>query len=566
MASSWYQHVSSSNNATNIHEPLFNPTPSLLVFVPFLGLHVRATADTILYERLAFQAWQRLAHEAYAQNASVRLFGLVESAKQCDAFVDLASSTDGMPVNFFTCLFLPPRCLHPDYDNLPMVDCLFDVAKIHALPSELLLYSNGDITFAGDLLGALSSIMIQIQEEALVVRNQTKLVMVGRRTDVPIPPHFGNNDGTLDGLFQAATRTGTLHQDSGVDYFAFSQSAFPPSSSSSSSSPFPPFLVGRYRWDNALLASFLLDPEVITIDMTASVLAIHPGVHQVSDADHHLQRLGAPYNEQLAHRHYGYGYTLGRIDNTDWFLQLDAARPGQYTTVSRQSKPDDDLLCALSRVKKLSAKTDVIGNEEHLLGFLLLVTVTTPYEIPLAAAWARRHHTPCLGEPPGFLFLTRDENTYLELSLHAPNAAILDEKASQTRCLAEEEEEEQGVVRPLCWSTFDRLLHYKVATAIVGISHAESMSGLDLENSHDSWISRLMAELTQGHCVIVVPDTMQGHGQEKFMAIKPTAAAMTFWDEYRDKSHILGHRRVAIASSDSPLLDNGTICFLCGKH
>jgi hypothetical protein len=528
---SWRDFIS-LNNESRVQPP---PASNLLVFVPFLGSHIRATAETIFYERLAFQAWQRVAHKAQAANDSVRLLALVESVSQCDVFTNLASSNEAS-INFFSCHALPSHCLHPHYDNLPMINCLFDVAKTYAQPSELLLYSNGDITFSTDLLGALSSAM---QEATSLVHTKSKeLVMVGRRTDVPIPLNFRCH-GTLDGLLQMARRAGTLHQDSGVDYFVFTQSAFP---SSFLSTTFPPFLVGRYRWDNALLASFLHDPDVVTIDMTASVQVMHPSVQQASDTDHHhLQRLGASYNEQLAHQYYGYGYTLGRIDNTELVMEADLACPGRYSTVLRKNRPDDDLLLALGRAKVIPRRKR--HGEEHSLSFLLLITVA-PEEISIAVAWSR-YHASSIGEAPGFLFLTRDEDTYLGLSLHVPNAVLADEKVF-FRGLEE-------LPQFLRWDTFDRLLHYQLMIGIVGASHATI--GCDGAQENDqSWFEQLLSRVAAGNCEIIVSDNKSGREEETFLAIRPTAKAMAFWDLYKN------HHSVNNALLDSHFPSQSLCC------
>jgi hypothetical protein len=67
-------------------------------------------------------------------------------------------------------------------------------------------------------------------------------------------------------LRREARKRGKRHSAMGVDFFVFSPPAFP--------DDFPPYLVGRWRWDNALLARLLLDPDVPTVDASRAITAV----------------------------------------------------------------------------------------------------------------------------------------------------------------------------------------------------------------------------------------------------------------------------------------------------
>jgi hypothetical protein len=91
----------------------------------------------------------------------------------------------------------------------------------------------------------------------------------------------------------------------------FPHAAFPPD--------FPPFLFGRFRWDN-VLALELLSSGLPVIDASDSVACIHPGYTKNASNPNHILRLGATINTALAKAHSGDAHLLGRIDNAPWRL------------------------------------------------------------------------------------------------------------------------------------------------------------------------------------------------------------------------------------------------------
>lgn len=131
-------------------------------------------------------------------------------------------------------------------------------------------------------------------------------------------------------FFHQALTASALHADFGIDYFILPVRVL---SSFISTKGFPPFLIGRYRWDNVLLALFILDEidasakysnstvGIRTIDITLILPVVHLGQHSASP-DYSQAQLGAEYNNCVVHEHFGDSYMLGRIHNTDWIRPI----------------------------------------------------------------------------------------------------------------------------------------------------------------------------------------------------------------------------------------------------
>ena len=74
---------------------------------------------------------------------------------------------------------------------------------------------------------------------------------------------------------------------------------------------FPKFLIGIYRWDNAMLSTLLLTRGVKVYDASDSILAMHQGI-----ASHnHKREVGSKYNDALAHAFIGKSYIQGNTEN-----------------------------------------------------------------------------------------------------------------------------------------------------------------------------------------------------------------------------------------------------------
>lgn len=237
-----------STESQNLAVPRKTPnkdTLDVLVFFPIYGRaqdgHPNKNMDI---ERFLIQAWASVADSSSVMSPaplSLRVIAMAEAQEHCyPEFEDKLSTS-------FSCVALALGCRHPEF-HIPAMDCIFSTAMELSSPSELLFYSNGDIIFQPDILSVISSIFEQLKDP--------KIVVVGQRTDIPkeILPMFSIS--ALQNLTTHARREGIRYTPYGLDYFIFRPEVFPPA--------FPPYLLGRYRWDNALMTAFVSRNDVVT--------------------------------------------------------------------------------------------------------------------------------------------------------------------------------------------------------------------------------------------------------------------------------------------------------------
>jgi hypothetical protein len=334
---------------------------SLLVFVtPLVGINpARRDYQLMLNkERSGVNTWLLL--RGSMAPVDLRVLGMVDEPGLCDQeLVDAG----------LTCVDAQ-ECVHLFY-RVPNVACTMQLAfRLVQEPDAYFLLVNSDIMFTDDLSSTFKAAL-----QAL----PGGFSMVGRRTDtfLDVPAKF-----TLDYLRAAqhvARTNGTLHPPMGLDYFIFHRSSFP--------ATFPPFLFGRYRWDNQL-ASELIVSNVPVVDGTDSILCIHQGVPP-NVSGHQITRIGSAYNDRLAKARSGESYLLGSIDNTKYFVE------GQCPSCTLQMRPSrliDNEVIALSRA--------------HPTTRLLIMLTISAGHVDMAMNWA------CWAHAVGFenfVFLTNDE-------------------------------------------------------------------------------------------------------------------------------------------------------------
>jgi hypothetical protein len=278
--------------------------PRYLAVLPLLGLKYGRGSGGVGVERLAIRAWDRLAQVAgEGPWGSIGVLGLVDADADCDPEL--------LGLGSFRCLALP-HCRHPKL-GVMQLDCAFGAALRAAVhgdrPADMVIFANGDVMFAPEVLPALNFTRAVMPGA---------FVLVGRRIDLNITiPKDGEPPLTEEALLSPSL-TSKLHAAMGVDYFAFPPNAFPRG--------FPPFLVGRWKWDNALLAG-MMARRVPAIDASSVVQAFHVGMHR-HDADYHSSRPGAAENTALADGYLGGAFSLGHLDNTDLVLRVKGAKPG----------------------------------------------------------------------------------------------------------------------------------------------------------------------------------------------------------------------------------------------
>jgi hypothetical protein len=611
----------SSWPGTSIHteSPASGATRTLWVFVPLLGLkyarhrgthsdqQYRGFLNTVQKERVTVQGWGLVAEaiksfasgETSAPFADVRIIGLVGHPLDCDPWLNTHT------IGYYECLPLPSQCLSREFYDVPTVDCIFETilhrVALHDNDDDVIIYTNGDLVFPASKLLAVLSFVYCDRDTS----NMKDAILVGQRRDTPLMDDDGTDGNmlleggplTVDNFqhfFHQALTTSVSHADFGVDYFILPARVL---SSLMSTNGFPPFLVGRYRWDNALLAFFILDEiaatsnnsnstvGIRTIDITSVLPMVHLGQHSASPGYFQAQ-LGAEYNDRLAHEHFGDSYMLGRIHNTDWILT--EAFPANHAQdipssvlkiTKRANKMDADLFQALDRayyhhhrfslreghvqsygVKSRERDSRSGSSSGPQYPVLLLVTVL-PRDVPYAKLWMKHRHSQ--NTPPkaidaqtrdNFLFVTIDQDSYSELETAFPGNVIL-EKAFAWPTSA------------VNWHSFSRLLRNRLAVGIMNVREAMAMTTSKL-------LPLLWQQTLSGACDVVLYKRQNNKSEDEadrkewdIFSIQPSSAGMLFWDDYYKRGH--GNRvdqtspRSIFAPRHQVKIDDEKVC-LCG--
>jgi hypothetical protein len=183
----------------------------------------------------------------------------------------------------------------------PYLHTVFDHAHATYGSNTLYVYVNADILLPENFTSLILS------AAKVCRRHGTKrLLMAGERYNVPssiIKPCF------TDDCMQEMKSYGKSEGYWGVDYLVHTANTW-------ERGTIPPFLVGRFAWDNWLMHSVITDDRAVTIDLSESVTGLHP-IHDYSHAPSNLFAEERSYNLQLARD----DWKLGRIDRMSLIME-----------------------------------------------------------------------------------------------------------------------------------------------------------------------------------------------------------------------------------------------------
>jgi len=294
----------------------------------------------------------------------------------------------------------PPPCVHPTY-HVPMYDCIFAAVK-EAARTEWIMYSNADMMYSPDLVETTADIAGRFAE----------FTVVGKRRDVWIPAVWSFVDeSSWPELRRLALTEGVLHGKFGIDYFIFSRDVFP---------KMLPFIVGRVRWDNWLLAKMIANPDVTTVDATEAILAVHQN-HMKKSA----KREGTSYNIDLTQSNNNAidVKLVGDIEITDVRIVPDnkklTLKRDMYVFVDFSPEEEDDEGRELTRPLQVSTGTCALVAcvyrrvippltlllYKHAHGRQVIFASVGPHDLDLATNWAC--HMDRIGLH-GYIFQTSD--------------------------------------------------------------------------------------------------------------------------------------------------------------
>lgn len=140
----------------------------------------------------------------------------------------------------------------------PLVNCLFKLGADKS--SGYVCYINADIILLQDFDETFQAFINQYPK-------QKDFLLIGRRWDWhhPIPIDFTKDDWQTV-VSEKAKADGEWHAITGIDYFIHSRTTYP---------TIPAFALGRFIWDNWLVGNAQGKKNVMTVDLTNTVLCIH---------------------------------------------------------------------------------------------------------------------------------------------------------------------------------------------------------------------------------------------------------------------------------------------------
>jgi hypothetical protein len=140
----------------------------------------------------------------------------------------------------------------------PLVNCLFNIASDNS--DRNICYINSDIILLSDFTDTFNAFITQNPR-------QNDFLIVGQRWDWNNPEKIDFGDKNWEeNVKTKSISDGKIHAPSGIDYFLCSKTTFP---------NMPPFAIGRYWWDNAIVGNAHKRNNVMSIDASKSVFAIH---------------------------------------------------------------------------------------------------------------------------------------------------------------------------------------------------------------------------------------------------------------------------------------------------
>jgi hypothetical protein len=142
--------------------------------------------------------------------------------------------------------------------NTPLIDRLFKIGT--QTDNEYVCYINSDIVLLNDFDKTFKAFLDKFP-------NRKSFLLIGQRWDWANPKAIDFSDSNWQNkIKRQAKKNGKVHSPAGIDYFLHTKQTFP---------HIHPFAIGRFFWDRWIVGNAYKRPEVITVDVTETVFAIH---------------------------------------------------------------------------------------------------------------------------------------------------------------------------------------------------------------------------------------------------------------------------------------------------
>ena len=243
-----------------------------------------------MMQRLACASWTRI-----STDVKIRIWmDTAEGCRRASVYPEFLSAK---------CSSIPNRSLD---NGKPYLDSFWLAARAE-YPEHVLIWLNSDIIVTPESFIRIDAAISTFPEATVI----------SRRTDFNISRSFTVNDvfRDLNRVIDDATMNGALHDETGIDMFAFR-------AESPVIDNIPPFVIGAYRWDNWLVF-WSLREKLTVVDISKYGIMLH--AVKPSNVRHHSSRRGAEYNDILCKSVVGELYKMGTVLNADHLLTAEGA-------------------------------------------------------------------------------------------------------------------------------------------------------------------------------------------------------------------------------------------------
>ena len=142
--------------------------------------------------------------------------------------------------------------------NTPLIDKLFKIGT--QTDNQYVCYINSDIIILSDFCTTFKAFLNKFPE-------RKSFLLIGQRWDWTNPKPIDFNDiNWQSNVKKQAKSDGKMHSPTGIDYFLHTKETFP---------HIYPFAIGKFFWDHWIVGNAFKRSNVITVDVSETVFAIH---------------------------------------------------------------------------------------------------------------------------------------------------------------------------------------------------------------------------------------------------------------------------------------------------
>lgn len=194
--------------------------------------------------------------------------------------------------------------LDTNAQGTPILSAMYQEAMRRYTGADTYTYVNGDLLVDDGFVATADAVVVAVRQRKI----KSRFLVVGQRTNV----NWKDRGDFKPELFDEYFRAGALFETNAEDYFMVSETSF-------DWDKIPPFVIGRPGYDNWLVDQAFHAPDMVLIDATRTIRAVHQTGFDGNSAGH-KERPDKHYNHELA-RARGTGqnpFDHGRTTHANW--------------------------------------------------------------------------------------------------------------------------------------------------------------------------------------------------------------------------------------------------------